>query len=130
MDDAKHAQPAQQAQSVPLAQPVNIAQKEQEPINSSEQLGEEELIRPSELEPKIPEEALKAGMEKVSEKIFLPDQVQLAKESTPVSTEPSGIVQIMKDIKAQGGNTKNSSNSIRCLWELVLKLYKRFRLVN
>lgn len=135
MDDANQAQPIQQTQStnqnfVTPSQPVNIAPKEQEPINSSEQATKgEELISPSEIEPQISKEVAEVGIEKVQMQPGLSVEakeagIQHAKEATLVSTQPSGIVQLMQNVKAQGGNTKSSSNSIRWLWELLKKLMK------
>lgn len=122
MDDANQAQPNQDIVASP--QPINIAPKEQEPISSLEG-----LVKPSETEPSVDKELTDIGVQKTPQAPVLTIEakeagMQHAKEAIPVLTQPSGAVQLMQDVKAQGGNTKNSNNSIRWLWELLKKLAK------
>lgn len=86
--------------SVSQTSPVGHVQKEQELMGHSDQdFRVEESVKPSEVEPKINPEVAEAGVEKVSHLPQLtPDDhkigVKLAKESTPVSAQPSGMVRL------------------------------------
>ena len=95
-------QPVQDQKSAPFATPapVSLPQKEQAPVISDASKDQAaELIKPSEEEPKIPQEVKEAGVEAVSEKPYLTEEhkalgIKHAKEGTPVSTQPSGIVKL------------------------------------
>lgn len=123
MDDSgATAQPVQT--SVPPVQPV--IQKEQEGLPASE------FIKPSFEEPVLHPEVAEAGVEKVSELPGINEEheqigVKLAKESTPVSKEPSGIIQLPSTYqKAQQvmKTHKKVSDSILWLYTLIIKQFK------
>lgn len=118
--------------------PVSPPQKEQvEPIlgqaTSEAILKPEGWIEPSEKEPQIHPEVAEAGVERVSSTPELTPEAQktglrLAKESTPVSTQPSGAVQL--PISEQKSKNilrfhKKVANSVTWLAVLVLKHFKK-----
>lgn len=83
------------SQAVPVS-PVGQMHKEQELVQTPVP---EALVEPSETEPALHPEVEGAGVEKVSHvpDLTLEDKkagLQLAKESTQVSTQPSGVVQL------------------------------------
>ena len=116
-------------QQVPLAGSIN---KEAGPVVIQDV---SEILKPTEPEQNIQEEVLEAGVEKVSDKPNLTPEhakfgIELAKESTPVSTTPSGIVKLpmteeeaIKNIKIH----KKITDSARWYIWLILKQFKIMR---
>lgn len=110
---------------------VGLAQKEQAPISSKVASEVSEIIEASEKAPRISAEEREAGVEQVSDKLRLTEEhkavgIEHAKESTPVATQPLGIVklpmseeEVLKTIK-----TTSKSDSKRWLAVLVEKIYK------
>ena len=80
--------------------PVATAHKESEPISVVSPEAPVEYIKPSEVvEPEIHQEVAEAGVEAVSETPHVTQQHQAigitpAKESVPVQTQPTGVVQL------------------------------------
>lgn len=120
-----------QVQPQAVSSPVSSPQKEQiEPV-----LGQTppEWVKPSEKEPEIHPEIAEAGIKETSELPELKEDhkkagIELAKESTPVSTEPLGIVELPMT-QAQASNivkkNKDSANALVWLAILVLKQIKK-----
>ena len=121
-----------QDQNVPVAQPVQplpqapttAVHKEAEPFST------DELIKPSEPEPTLHEEVENAGVEAKKEvpNLTLEDKkagLTLAKESTPVTTQPTGITRIMTQEEAEKeAKNKKAGNSIVWLATLILRQFK------
>lgn len=131
MDDAQISNQDQgQVQSPPA--PVSVPQKEQESVLVSSGAGSVEGIKPSEPEPVIHPELIKVGVEQVSELPKLTAEqekigITLAKEAVPVSTAPTGTVQLpltQQQAKKIVGFHKKVSESIVWLATLVLKQAK------
>ena len=128
--NAEQSQPVQDQKVAP----VSLPQKEQAPIISNDLASE--LIKPSEEEPKIPQE-VKEIVKVESDKIPLTEEhkalgIKHAKESTLAQTQPSGMVKLpmteneaLKIIKT----TKNS-DSKHWLAVLIEKIYKQLRVVR
>ncbi|RJQ38387.1 hypothetical protein C4559_01175 [Candidatus Microgenomates bacterium] len=120
-----------QSQQQDQQTPVSLPQKEM----GMGVVEASEIIKPSEPEPQIYQEAAEAGVEKVSEIPELTVEhlkagIQHAKETTPVSTSPSGVVEFLKEVEAKEASKKDTSNSIRWLWELLKAAHKRIITVN
>lgn len=116
-----------QTQDQPVATPLSAPQKEQQPVASETS----EFIKPSEAEPIIHPELAEAGVEKVKEvpDLTLEDKkagLSAAKESVPVSTAPSGLVQLpMTEEEARQTIKKTSiSDSRHWLAVLVEKVFQ------
>lgn len=124
-------------QQVPIANqtPVGIGQKEQGIVTSVDinvKPLDTELIKPSEIEPQIHPEAHEAGVEKVSDIPELTKEhekigIQHAKESVPVSTQPTGVVQLMEEVEAKGGKIKGDEESVHWLWVLLNRVTKHLK---
>lgn len=134
MDDANQnaqladTQPQVQGQQS-VATPVGTPQKEQQPVPSEVS----EFVRPSEVEPTIHPELAEIGVEKVKEvqDLTLEDKkagLSAAKESVPVSTAPTGLVQLpMTEEEAKRTiKTTSPSESRHWLAALVKKISKLF----
>lgn len=122
-------QPQVQGQQ-PVATPVGTPQKEQQPVSSEVS----EFVKPSETEPVIHPELSEVGVEKVKEvpELTLEDKkagLSAAKESVPVSTAPSGLVQLpMTEEEAlRTIKTTNVSDSRHWLAVLVEKVSQLLR---
>lgn len=118
--------------AAPVA-PVSPPQKEQAGMASTEP--PPEFIKPSEKAPEISPEASEAGLKEISEELKLTPEhekigVRLAKEAVPVATEPSGIVQLLKEVEAKDGQKKGVGNSIRWLFTLLLKVSKHLKTMH
>lgn len=91
-----------------------------------------EFVKPSEPEPQVPSELKEMGVKPVSHVPTLTDEHQQAgiyhaKESVPVSAEPSGMVKLpMTKMEAQSvlKMHKKVSDSIKWLASLILKYFK------
>lgn len=124
-------QPASQPplQQVPPSGSIN---KEAGPVVTADV---SEVLKPTEPEQNIQKEVLEAGIEKVSDRpILTPTHtkfgIKLAKESTQVSTTPSGMVRLpmteeeaIKNIKLH----KKITDSARWYIWLILKQFKIMR---
>lgn len=116
-----------QVQTQPQVTSVSTPVKEQEPILSPE------AVRPSDVEPSLHPEVAEVGVEKVREvpALTLEDQragLTLAKEATPVPTQPSGIVQFPKsgdEAKKLVRLHNRVADSVRWWLELIVKHFKR-----
>ncbi len=103
--------------------------KEHEPLGANAR----EYLQPSEQEPTLPKEVAEVGVEVVPEKPSINIEhhkvgVHHAKESTPVITEPSGMVQLPMDPKQAiqvHQKNKNVNDSVVWLAELIVKHLKR-----
>ncbi|MBI1982525.1 MAG: hypothetical protein HYU49_01805 [Candidatus Levybacteria bacterium] len=111
----------------PVVTPVSAPQKEQQPPASSVS----EFVKPSEAEPAIHPELAEVGVEKVSEvpELTLEDKkagLAPAKESVPVLTQPSGLIQLpMTEEEARRTiKTTNVSDSRHWLAVLVEKMFQ------
>lgn len=119
-----------QAQDQPVVTPVSTPQKEQQPVVSPVS----EFVKPSEAEPTIHPELAEVGVEKVKEvpDLTLEDKkagLSAAKESVPVSTAPSGLVQLPMTEEEARRTIKTTSVSDSRHWlafliEKVSKLLK------
>ena len=128
-------QTQQPVQPVAAPTPVSLPQKEQAPIISKDL--EAELIKPSEPEPKIPQEVKDAGVEAVKETPHLTDEhkalgIEHAKESTPVLTAPLGKVKlpITEGEALNIIKTTKVSDSKHWFAVLIEKIYKQLRLMR
>lgn len=129
MDDKNQALSGSQTDSSQTVQddvsrvmPVSSPQKEYEGVFASEP------------EPKLHAEVIETGVEKVSEMPLTYDHerigIKLAKESVPVQTAPSGIVQLPltnKSAKSILKAHKKVTDSILWLAILVLRQLKKMR---
>ncbi len=113
--------------------PVSPVQKEQEALIRQVGVVDTEWIKPSEKKPEIHPEIAEAGIKEVSELPELKEDhkkagIELAKESTPVSTEPLGIVELPMT-QTQASNivkkNKDATNALVWLAILVLKQIKK-----
>lgn len=131
MDDANQNVPqsnvAPQIQDQSVATPVSAPQKEQQPVSSEVS----EFVKPSEAEPVIHPELAEAGVEKIKEvpDLTLEDKkagLSAAKESVPVSTVPSGLVQLpMTEEEARRTIKTTKPSDSRHWWAvLVEKVYQ------
>ncbi|MCL5970068.1 MAG: hypothetical protein M1450_01005 [Patescibacteria group bacterium] len=90
-----------------------------------------ELIKPSEPEPVIEKEVLETGVRSVNnDRPVLSEEVKSigltdAKESTPVSTQPSGLVQLKEELLKEGADKQNPGSSIRWLLTEAIKQLKK-----
>lgn len=128
MDDQSQNQAKQSQPSQPTA-PVSTPLKEQEPVSSPGLTSE--YVQPTEREPALHPEVEQAGVE-VVEQPSIPTSaqqvgVQPAKESVPVKTEPSGAVELLREIEAKDGQKKDSGNSVRWLYVLLAKIVKQLK---
>ncbi len=132
--------PVGTVQNQPAAQPTQAVSQKQDQAASG--LGKEqekiataavgEFVKPSETEPVISQEEKEFGVEKVSEYPKLSEEhtkigVKPSGEGVPVSTVPSGMVQLpMTQVKAKSilKMHKKVSESILWLATLVLKQIK------
>lgn len=116
---------AQQPVNVPIqSTPVSIAQKEQAGGVAVD--GETEvIIRSSEIEPQLSKEVAAAGVERIAGVTPVPPEavkvgVKLAREATPVVTQPTGLIQLpvpeeeAKRVVRTNGNVSNSA-----LWQAI-----------
>lgn len=122
-----HMDDKNQTQDQPVATPVSAPQKEQQPAVS-------EFLKPSEAEPVIQPELSEAGVEKVKEvpDLTLEDKkagLEPAKESVPVSTTPSGLVQLPMTEEEAVRTIKTTSVSDSRHWLAVL-VEKVFQLLK
>lgn len=132
MDDANQPQQKPDISVSPVGQIQALPQKEQESVLVSSGAGSVEGIRPSEPEPVIHPELTKVGVEKVTEFPTLTIEqkkigITLAKEAVPVSTIPTGTVQLpltQQQAKKIVGFHKKVSESIVWLATLVLRQVK------
>lgn len=136
MDDINQAQDQSQAPAgasvvqQPVATPVSVPQKEQQPVSSEVS----EFVKPSEAEPVIHPELSEVGVEKVKEvpDLTLEDKkagLEPAKESVPVSTAPSGLVQLLMTEEEAERTIKTTSVSDSRHWLAVL-VEKVFQLLK
>lgn len=125
-DQVKQNQPAQPFQQpVQPAQPVGSVQKETGHVS--------DFVKPTEHAPKISPELRKAGVEESPNhevpKLSLEDKkagLGLAKEHTPVVTQPTGSVKLpMTGQQAKLALHKKISDSMRWLALLVLRQLKK-----
>lgn len=122
-----------QAQTQPQGTPVSTPVKEQEPSQTwQEPIPSPEMVIPSEAEPSMHPEVAEVGVEKVREvpTLTLEDQkagLQLAKESVPVSTQPSGLVDLPKDEKEAASFLKVHRDVKNAVVWLVAMLLRQFR---
>ena len=110
--DQPQSQSAQPVQPVVDNVSVTAAQKEYEPVSVAPVSAES--ITPSELEPQINPEVREAGVESVPHLPKLTEEhknlgIEPAKESVPVSIQPSGKIQLpskkeAEDMKKKGGS--------------------------
>ena len=139
-DDQVFQNPVGTVQNQPAAQPTQAVSQKQDQAASG--LGKEqekiataavgEFVKPSETEPVISQEEKEFGVEKVSEYPKLSEEhtkigVKPSGEGVPVSTVPSGMVQLpMTQVKAKSilKMHKKVSESILWLATLVLKQIK------
>lgn len=109
---------------------AGVPTKEHEPLGAG---GAGEYLQPSDQEPVLHEEVAEVGVEVVSEKPQITKEhhqigIHHAKESTPVSTEPSGMVQLPMDPQqaiAVHQKNKNVNDSVVWLAALIIKHLKR-----
>lgn len=111
----------------PAVTPVSVPQKEQQPVSSEVS----EFVKPSEAEPVIHPELSEVGVEKVKEvpDLTLEDKkagLEPSSESVPVSTAPSGLVQLpMTEEEAlRTIKTTKASDSRHWLAVLVEKVFQ------
>lgn len=127
--------PVQGSVQPPQTQPVagsSPLQKEREVIGLAKAKNSlSEVIQASEIAPELSQEEKEAGVEAVSHGQNLTTEhkeagIYHAKESTPVSTSPSGMVSLpMTKQKAQSVlKTYKITDSIKWLAALILKLLK------
>lgn len=108
--------------------PVSIKQKEYEPISNQPA---EANIAPSEHEPTLHPEVAASGVSTVSDKVYLTSahrQVGIteAKESTPVSLNPSGRVNLpMNQNQAEIAVKGKADDSLTWLAKIVLVYFKK-----
>lgn len=119
-----------QTQDQPVVAPVSVPQKEQQPVSPEIS----EFVKPSEAEPVIHPELAEAGVEKVKEvpDLTLEDRkagLSAAKESVPVSTTPSGLVQLPMTEEEAKRTIKTTSVSDSRHWLAVL-VEKVFQLLK
>lgn len=105
------------------------------PTKEHEPLGVKggDYLQPSEQEPILHKEVAEVGVEVVSEKPQINTEhhkagIHHAKESTPVATEPSGMVQLPMDPKQAiqvHQKNKNVNDSVVWLAALIVKHLKR-----
>lgn len=108
-------------------QPVSAPIKEQEPLAESE-----EFIVPSETEPTLAPEIKEVGVKEVAQvpTLTLEDQkagLTLAKESVPVPTQPSGLVDLPKEEKEAASFLKVHRDVKNAVVWLVATLFRQFR---
>lgn len=113
-----------------MVAPVSVPQKEQQPVSPEIS----EFVKPSEAEPVIHPELAEAGVEKVKEvpDLTLEDRkagLSAAKESVPVSTTPSGLVQLPMTEEEAKRTIKTTSVSDSRHWLAVL-VEKVFQLLK
>ncbi len=119
--------PTQQQPTTPVSTPA----KEVEPISADFGKPSEKYIEVSEKEPQVRPEVEKAGVYKVSDKLKLDKEARdagltEAKESTPVSTSPTGkVVLPLTREQAKIDEKGDSSNSITWLAKLILFYLKK-----
>lgn len=125
------SQPQEEQVQSPVS-PVSSPLKEQVPVVQSfvhEEIvsKEPEWIKPSEVELQISQEVKEAGVEVVSQKPIIKPGVQVehAKESTPVQTQPMGIVQLLNKVEEEGADKKSTTESGHWLWFLLKKISKQ-----
>lgn len=126
MDDAnQNVQPADTQPQVqgqqPAVTPVSAPQKEQQPVPSEVS----EFVKPSEAGPVIHPELREVGVKEVTEvpDLTLEDKkagLSAAKESVPVSTAPSGLVQLPMTEEEARHTIKTTSISDSRHWLAVL----------
>lgn len=109
---------------------VGSVQKERVPISPKVVSEISEIIKASEETPSVPTEVKEAGIEEVSDRLTLTDEhkalgIQHAGESTPVSTQPSGVVSL-EEVRQE--LEMNPTSSGRWLGELRRKVFKFFGL--
>ena len=113
----------------PFSVPVSSPAKEAQPFYDSSK--NEKYIENSAKEPELSAEVENAGIQKVSEDLKLNAQqkdagISLAKESTPVATEPSrNVVLPLTSAQAKIDAKGNPGNSIAWLANLVVVYLKK-----
>ena len=113
-------------QQQPINNPVSAPAKEVEPVAFNQDKQTENYIEVSEKEPQITPEIESAGVYKVSDKIKLDQQARdaglsEAKESTPVSTTPSGNIKLPMDgVEAKIESKGNTGDANTWIGKLVL----------
>lgn len=118
-----------------VSAPVGSVQKEHGPLGGQDlSLSREDLLRPSEPEPSLHPEVVKAGVEasgrETLPKLTADDKnagLTEAKESTPVHTSPLGNVQLPMtegEAKQALAKERNTSNSLVWLAISVLRQIK------
>lgn len=119
MDDAAQGQQT----------PVNIPQKEQQPIGGTS------YIEKVERQPEIPPEVAKIGVQPVSGPTLTAEDKKIgimeAKEEVPVSTEPEGLVQLSlteQEARSALKIHKNIAGAIVWLANFVLRQFKIIKL--
>lgn len=128
MDDT--AQNPKQGQVQQPVNPVSIPQKEVEaaPVN--------DYIVPSETSPRIEKEVADAGVKEVNQTPRLTEEhfktgIRHAAESTPVSQEPTGKVNLpMTQSQAQQEAKGNTTDATTWLASFILRLFKKMRVNN
>lgn len=133
-----HIPPQTPLQSEPLdqapLQPTSQIQKEREPYPSSQPVETAPFIEASEKEPTLHPEVAEAGVEAVSEIPKLTPAhtqvgIQPAKETTPVSIQPHGIIQLpMTEAEALEARKQSWKLSSTWLGLLIEKFFQRSRL--
>lgn len=104
---------------------VSVSHKEQ--IVGGINVAEAPLITPSEKAPIIPQEVQQVGVEAVSEQVKLTQEhlkagLTHAKESTPVSTEPTALIQFPMTAQQVQQTVQRSKVSDSVLWFALLIL--------
>jgi len=138
VQDQGSSQPVQQSQPQSAStqrgeQPVAPSGHGQKEIGMSS-AGTAEYITPSAevQQVEISKEVAEAGVEAVVEQQPLPPAVQkigvhLAKEATPVSTTPSGAVQLPVTLEEAQRIVKKKQNPVNSIVWLALLIVKQFR---
>lgn len=127
------SQPVISSQPVGQSSPVGLSQKEQAPISAKVESEVSEIIEESAKEPSVPTEVREAGVEIVSDDLTLTDEhkaigMEHAGESTPVSTQPSGLTKIMSEEEAlKTIKTTSNADSKHWLAVLIEKIYKAIK---
>lgn len=133
-DKTRSNQPVPSSQPVAQSSSVGLVQKEQEvPISSSVQSEISEIIKASEEGPHVSKEVREVGVKKVSDRFPLTKEhtgvgIQHAGESTPVQTQPSGLVKIPEIREVKVDLQISPIYSARWLAEVKRRVLKMFGL--
>lgn len=125
-------QPVDQPQAPTVPVSSITPTKESEPITASVSQATE-YIKPSEVSPAISKEVAEAGVEAVSEVPSITPQhkeigIEMAKESVPVATQPTGAVQLPQSQKEAEMLLKKNSDTRNSLTWLIMSLIRRFKI--